>query len=73
MTEAGVPRAEYPVFAGEREVGRVTSGTLSPSLRVGIGLALVEPEQAAIATPLQVGIRSRRVGAEVVKTPFVKK
>jgi aminomethyltransferase len=73
MAEAGVPRAEYPVFAGEREVGRVTSGTLSPSLRVGIGLALVEPEQAAIATPLQIGIRSRRVGAEVVKTPFVKK
>jgi aminomethyltransferase len=73
MTEAGVPRAEYPVFAGEREVGCVTSGTMSPSLRVGIGLALIESEYAAIATPLQIGIRSRRVGAEVVKTPFVKK
>jgi aminomethyltransferase len=73
MTEAGVPRAEYPVFAGEREVGRVTSGTMSPSLRIGIGLALVETDLAAIGTTLQIGIRNRRVGAEVVKTPFVKK
>jgi aminomethyltransferase len=73
MTEAGVPRAEYPVFAGEREVGRVTSGTMSPSLRIGIGLALIEPAQAAVGTPLHIGIRSRRVGAEVVKAPFVTK
>jgi aminomethyltransferase len=73
MTEAGVPRAGYPVFAGDVEVGCVTSGTMSPSLRIGIGLALVTPEHAAIGTPLQIGIRSRRVGAEVVRTPFVKK
>ena len=73
LTEAGVPRADYSVFAGERQVGTITSGTLSPSLRVGIALALVEPGSAAIGTPLAVGIRNRRVGAEVVKTPFVKK
>lgn len=73
MTEPGVPRAEYPVYAGEEEVGVVTSGTMSPSLRVGIGLALVRSDRAAVGTPLQIGIRSRRVGAEVVKTPFVKK
>jgi aminomethyltransferase len=46
---------------------------MSPSLRIGIGLALVETARAAIGTPLQIGIRSRRVGAEVVKPPFVKK
>ena len=68
-----MPRAEYPVFAGEREVGCVTSGTMSPSLRVGIGLALVETAHSAVGTPLQIGIRGRRVGAEVVKTPFVQK
>ena len=73
LTEAGVPRADYPVFAAERQVGTITSGTLSPSLRVGIALALVEPGCAAIGTSLAVGIRNRRVGAEVVKTPFVKK
>lgn len=72
MTEAGVPRADYPVFAGERQVGVVTSGTMSPSLKVGIGLALVEPSAAPVGTPLSIGIRRRQVGAEVVKTPFVK-
>lgn len=73
MTEAGIPRAGYPVFAGGQQVGTVTSGTMSPSLRVGIGLALVRSDLAGVGTPLQIGIRQRRVGAEVVKTPFVEK
>ena len=73
MTEAGVPRADYPLFVGAEQVGIVTSGTMSPVLRVGIALALVRPDCAAIGTPLSVGIRSRRVGAEVVKTPFIQK
>jgi len=73
MTESGIPRADYPVFAGEKEVGIVTSGTMSPSLRLGIALALVAPECAAVGTELQVGIRNRRVGARVAKTPFLKK
>jgi len=73
MTESGIARAEYPVFAGDEEIGVVTSGTMSPTLRVGIGLALVKPEHAAVGTKLQVGIRNRKIGIEVVKTPFVKK
>ena len=73
LTEAGVPRADYPVFFGDRRVGIVTSGTLSPSLRIGIALALLEPDCAAVGTPLTIGIRSRRVGAQVVRTPFVEK
>ncbi len=72
LTEAGVPRAEYPVFAGDRQVGVVTSGTMSPSLRVGIGLALVDADHAALGTELLIGIRSRKVKAEIVKPPFVK-
>jgi len=73
MTESGVPRADYPVYDGDEEVGIVTSGTMSPTLRVGIGLALVRPESASLGTSLQIGIRKKKVGAEVVKTPFVKK
>jgi len=73
LTEAGVPRADYPVYDGERAVGVVTSGTMSPTLRVGIALALVEPGYVSVGTVLQVGIRSRRVGAEVIKPPFVRK
>ena len=73
MVEPGVPRAEYPVFSGEEQVGEVTSGTMSPSLRVGIALALVKVGFEKVGTPLRIGIRSRKVGAEVVKTPFYKK
>ncbi len=73
MTEAGVPRTDYPLFAGDEEVGVVTSGTMSPSLRVGIALALVRPDCTAVGMKLAVGIRSRKVAAEVVKTPFIRK
>lgn len=73
LQEPGVPRAEYPVFAGGQEVGRVTSGTMSPSLRIGIGLALVQSPYTTIGTPLTIGIRNRQVTAQVVKGPFIQK
>ena len=73
MSEPGIPRADYPVCVDGTPVGVVTSGTMSPSLRVGIGLALVPPELADVGTPLQIGIRGKLLRAEVVKTPFVKK
>ncbi|PLX84160.1 MAG: glycine cleavage system protein T [Desulfuromonas sp.] len=72
LTEPGVPRAGYPVMAGGKEVGVVTSGTMSPILRVGVGLALVQAGYGAEGTSLQIGIRSRRVAARVTKTPFVE-
>ena len=72
MQERGIPREGYPVFAGEREVGVVTSGTMSPSLKVGIALALVDSEAAQTDTDLTVAVRSRRMRARVVRPPFVK-
>jgi aminomethyltransferase len=71
MCEPGVPRADYPVYADGTVIGVVTSGTMSPSLKVGIALALVATEQSAIGTKLEIGIRQKRVAAEIVKTPFV--
>ena len=71
MQERGVPREGYPIFDGDREVGAVTSGTMSPTLKVGIALALVEPAAAGIDNELQVAIRNRRMGAKVVRPPFV--
>lgn len=72
MQERGIPREGYPVFAGEREVGVITSGTMSPSLRLGIALALVAPEFASNETELEVAIRNRRMSAKVTRPPFVK-
>lgn len=70
MLERGIPREGYPVYRDGHQVGTVTSGTMSPSLKVGIALALVETA-AASAPELEIGIRDRRLRAQVVKTPFV--
>ena len=71
MNDKGIPRDAYPVFAAGVEVGVVTSGTMSPLLKVGIALALVEASSAAVGTEVEIGIRQRRVAAEIIKPPFV--
>ena len=73
MEERGIPRDGYPVFAGDRQVGAVTSGTMAPSLKVGIALALVETSQAVPGGELLIGIRDHRLRARSVKPPFVKR
>jgi len=71
LTTSGVPRESYPVLCDGREVGYVTSGTMSPCLKQGIALALVEAEIADSDQPLQIAIRKRQVDTERVKPPFV--
>lgn len=71
LTEPGVPRENYPVLCDGREVGYVTSGTMSPCLRQGIALALIEAPIADGELPLQIAIRKRQVAAERTKLPFV--
>lgn len=66
----GIARHGYPVFAGERATGRVTSGTLSPTLGEPIAMAYVAPSDAEPGTILAVEIRDQRVPAEVVALPF---
>jgi aminomethyltransferase len=67
-----IPRAHYPVSVGDRLVGEVTSGTFSPVLQTGIGLAyLWSDEVAELGTEVEVDIRGRRGVAEVVRLPFV--
>ncbi|PLS02428.1 glycine cleavage system aminomethyltransferase GcvT [Neobacillus cucumis] len=74
VTGRGIPRHGYKVFseAGE-EIGVVTSGTQSPSLKKSIGLALISAKQAEVGTKLKVEIRNKMIDAIVVKTPFYKK
>ena len=71
MQERGIPRQGYVVEADGRQVGTVTSGTLSPTLQSGIALALVETGHHAVGTELEVVIRNRRCRAQVVRLPFV--
>ena len=54
-------------------VGTLASGTLSPSLGVGIGLAYLPRTLAKLGTSLEIEVRGRRVPAVVIKKPFYKK
>jgi aminomethyltransferase len=66
----GIARHGYEVRVGDETVGRVTSGTLSPTLNRAIGLALVSP---GVEDKLEVVIRDRQVGAHTVQLPFYKR
>ena len=68
----GVPRHGYKIATPEgEEIGHVTSGTMSPSLRIGIALGYVRTEYAKVGTKLAIVIRDRLIEAEVTKLPFV--
>jgi aminomethyltransferase len=69
----GIARHGYPVFAGERRTGTVTSGTMSPTLGLAIAMAYVAPGDAEPGTMLAVEIRGGQVPAEVVPLPFYRR
>ncbi len=72
LLDRGVPRHEYELTDGKgRKIGHVTSGTMSPMLKVGIGMGYVESAYAAAGTPIGVSVRGRELRAEVVPIPFV--
>lgn len=67
----GIPRPGMAVTMGGAEIGQVTSGTFSPTLRKGIGLALL-PSDVADGAVVEVDIRGRAERFEVVRPPFVR-
>lgn len=69
----GIARHGYPVYAGERRTGVVTSGTQSPTLGVPIAMAYVVPADAESETMLDIEIRDARVPARVVPLPFYRR
>ena len=73
VEERGIPRHGYDIMTGGKQIGTVTSGTLSPVLKKGIAMGYVPLATAKIATELQIKIRDNLVTAEIVKPPFVKR
>ena len=72
MVERGIPRHGYAIAAPDgTEIGHVTSGTMSPCLKVGVALGYVTPEYAKAGTEIAVVVREKPLRAEVVKIPFV--
>ncbi|OCX51278.1 glycine cleavage system protein T [Mucilaginibacter sp. PPCGB 2223] len=73
MIDRGIPRHDYEITdAGGNLIGRVTSGTQSPSLQKGIGMGYVDTAFAKEGTEIFVKIRDNQVKAVVVKPPFYK-
>ena len=73
LTGPGIPRQGNPVAAEGREVGVVTSGTLSPCLESGIGMAYVAAELAEPGTEIEIDVRGKRRQARVESKPLYRK
>jgi aminomethyltransferase len=71
MLERGIPRQHYAVAVDGQVVGEVTSGTFSPSLQKGIGMAYIDAPLAALGQEVDVVIRNVPIKSKVVKAPFV--
>ncbi len=73
MIDRGIPRLGYDILDGTgKTIGRVTSGTQSPTLKKSIGLGYVAVDHAKEGDELYINIRNSRVKAVVVKPPFIK-
>lgn len=73
MVEKGIPRHDYPLAdAAGTTIGRVTSGTMSPSMKKAIGMGYVTVDHSAVESEIFVVIRDKPIKAKVVKLPFYK-
>jgi aminomethyltransferase len=73
VTERGIARDHQDVVINGERVGQVTSGSPAPFLKKNIGLAYVPVEFANVGQQIQVDVRGKLVGAQIVKTPFYKR
>ena len=70
---AGIPRQGNPVLAAGESAGEVTSGTFSPSLEVGIGMAYVRSDLAEPGTEVEIDVRGKRRPARIGSKPLYSK
>ena len=73
MVDRGIPRHGYELVNADGEkIGEVTSGTMSPMRKIGIGMGYVKPEYSKVGTEICIDMRGRKLKAVVVKPPFRK-
>ena len=73
MLERGIPRQHYAIFnENDEEIGEVTSGTMSPMLKKGIGMAYVKFDYRKFDTEIFIQVRKKKLKAKIVKLPFYK-
>ncbi len=73
LEDKGIPRQHYKILNTEgEEIGHVTSGTMSPMLKKGIGMGYVKTKYSKPDTEILIDVRGKKLKAKVVKPPFVK-
>jgi aminomethyltransferase len=73
MIDKGIPRQHYEICDANGEViGEVTSGTMAPTVKKGIGMGYIAKGHAALGNTVYIKIREKLLAAEIVKTPFYK-
>ena len=73
LVDRGIPRHGYKLVNAEgEEIGEVTSGTMSPTRKIGIGMGYVTKAYTTIDTEIYIDVRGRKLKAKVVKVPFRK-
>jgi len=71
LEEKGIPRAHYPIINKEGQtIGEVTSGTISPSMGIGIGLGYVKLEYSQPGTEIFITVRNKNLRGRVEKSPL---
>lgn len=73
VTDRGIARDEQDILVNGERVGRVTSGSPAPFLKKNIGMGYVPVEYSTAGTSIEIDVRGKHVGAEVVPLPFYKR
>ena len=74
MIDRGIPRKDYEIQDNDgNPIGFVTSGTMSPSMKIGIGLGYINLPHNKMDNEIYVAVRNKKLKAKVVKAPFYKK
>jgi aminomethyltransferase len=73
LIDKGIARHGHKIFKEEKEIGIVTSGTLSPTLKKALGLSYIKTEFTQIGTEIEIEIREKKRKAKIVKLPFYKR
>lgn len=74
MIDRGIPRHDYKIVSESgSDLGTVTSGTMSPSMKIGIGLGYVAIDEAKMDNEIFIQVRDKQLKAKIVKLPFYKK
>ena len=72
MLDRAIPRNGYNIIYNGELVGNVTSGTMSPSLKQGIGMGYIDKSHNIIGKKIDIDVRGKLKEAKIIKPPFYK-